>query len=413
MQKLIDWMNSTVAPKLEKISQNHYISALQQSIMKTLPMILVSSVVTVYSQLRKHIVTLPNLSPISSYSFGLISIFIAFMLPFYILENKKIHRTKFVAGFTGISLFMLFVNPKISAAGYLYNFTSFGAGGMFVAIVVGLMVGFVFSMFKKSSFFKEDSVIPDFVKEWFDSMIPIALILLLGWFVVIQSKFDAYSFIVATFMPLVHIMQSPFGFVIIYFIPTVFYSMGISGWVFTPILNPVFLTAIAANAAAVTAGATATYIATSETLYAYLSLGGRGATLPLAFLLLFSASKKLKALGKASLVPSLLNINEPVVFGTIAWNPILMIPMWIIALVLPLITYVTLSLGWFPIPASAFTMWYMPIGLSAFVMTGDFRSLILVVINLGVALAIWYPFFRIYEGREVKKEQDLISNKVE
>ena len=91
---------------------------------------------------------------------------------------------KHIAGFTGIALFMILVNPQITDAGYVYQFSSFGAGGMFVAIVAGLFTAFIMNLYSKFTFFKEDSVMPDFVKEWFDSMLPIATVVLLGWLVV-------------------------------------------------------------------------------------------------------------------------------------------------------------------------------------------------------------------------------------
>lgn len=37
--------------------------------------------------------------------------------------------------------------------------------------------------------------------------------------------------------------------------------------------------------------------------------------------MLRSRSNRLKAMGRATLIPSIFNINEPVVFGVIAWNP--------------------------------------------------------------------------------------------
>src|SRR5690606_15075029 len=109
-------------------------------------------------------------------------------------------------------------------------------GGMFVAIVAGLFTAAVMLLFRRLTFFKEDSVMPDFVKEWFDSMLPIFVVVFVGWLVVIRWGFDIYSAIVALFTPLMSIAQSLPGMVLLYLIPTVFYSMGISGWVFQPIL---------------------------------------------------------------------------------------------------------------------------------------------------------------------------------
>ena len=313
---------------------------------------------------------------------------------------------KITAGFTGVALFMILVNPEITDAGYVYQFSSFGAGGMFVAIVAGLFTAFIMNLYSKFTFFKGDSVVPDFVKEWFDSMLPIATVVLIGWLLVIQLKFDLYTAIVNFFTPLNAIAQSPVGMILLYLIPTVLYSMGISGWVFQPIINPIVLVAITANAEAAASGLAATQPFTNEATYAWLSLGGRGATLPLSIMLLFAASKKLKALGKASIVPSVLNINEPVVFGCVAWNPILMVPMWITALVLPLVTYLAQVTGLVAIPTEVFNMWYCPVFISSWLVNHSLSGLVLTAVNLAISALIFFPFFKIYDRQQLKLEQE-------
>ncbi|MEG1462909.1 MAG: PTS sugar transporter subunit IIC, partial [Anaerorhabdus sp.] len=95
-----------------------------------------------------------------------------------------------------------------------------------------------------------------------------------------------------------------------------------------------------------------------------------------------------------------------VVFGAVAWNPILMIPMWINAIVLPTITYLVMTFGLITIPSEVFSMWYCPVGLSAWLVTHDITGIVLFVINLVVSTAIWYPFFKMYEAQEVSKEQE-------
>ena len=62
----------------------------------------------------------------------------------------------------------------------------------------------------------------------------------------------------------------------------------------------------------------------------YLWIGGVGCTLSLCLLMMFICkSSELKALGRACVVPGIFNINEPIIFGAIAWNPLLMLPMWL------------------------------------------------------------------------------------
>jgi PTS system cellobiose-specific IIC component len=324
------------------------------------------------------------------------------------MEKKRLRKQRLIAGMSSLILFLIVVTPQVEFDKVIgFGHTSLGAGGMFIAIFCGIFTGYVMSLFGKFSFFKEDSVIPDFVRSWFDAMLPIAIIICTGWIVVLIMKVDLYNAVLSIFMPLSTFIQSPFGFIIVMFIYCFLYSMGISSWVLTPVTSPVFLAAITANIAMAQAGtATAANLnlATSSTIYsAYLWVGGIGCTLPLVIMLIRSKAKKLSALGKACLVPSIFNINEPVVFGTIAWNPYLMIPMWIQGIVLPVVTYIfTKVIPFAPIPTLQFEMWYCPFPISTWITTGSISGILLLVVNVVISATIWYPFFKAYEAQEIK-----------
>ena len=115
----------------------------------------------------------------------------------------------------------------------------------------------------------------------------------------------------------------------------------------------------------------------------------------LVILLLFSRAHQLKTLGKASLFPGLLNINEPVVFGCVAWNPIMMIPMWVNGLVIPAITWFALRAGLVPIPAVIFQMWYCPFPISTWIVSKSVSGLVLLAALLVISTLIWLPFLRV------------------
>lgn len=403
MQKFMDYTAEVVAPKLQKIAQNPYISGMQAAILKCVPMVFVSSLVTIYNQVGKH-VTLPSIAPISTYTFGLISLFYAFLVPFFILERKGNNKAKFVGGMTGLALYMMLVNPTVNEAGlYCYNISNFGAGGLFVAIVSGLFTVFVFNLFAKVNIFKEDSPLPDFCKEWFDTMFPVAAVIIVGFLLVFLLQFDLYTFISNLFIPIINIANTYIGFVLLYMIPTVLYTMGISGWVFQPILNPVSTAALAANEAAVAAGTRLPYLYVGGVPTAYLSLGGRGVTFILVIYMIFSKAKSLKALGSACFVPSVLNINEPIIFGAIAWNPVLMIPVWLSSFAVCTTTYLALRLGLVPTPYENFSLWYFPILITGY-LVGSLPGVLLAAVNLGVSAVIFYPFFKIYEKQMVAEE---------
>ncbi|WP_231496613.1 PTS transporter subunit EIIC [Enterococcus gallinarum] len=244
-------------------------------------------------------------------------------------------------------------------------------------------------------------MIPDFVRSWFDAMLPIGIVVLTGWIFVDLLGFDVYNAVLAIFMPLQSVIETPWGFTLMMLIVCFLYSLGISTWVLTPVLNPVLLTAIQANI-----DGKAMNLVTDPTIYsAYLWIGGIGCTMPLVFMLMRSKSKKLKALGTASVAPTIFNINEPIVFGCIAWNPLLMVPMWLQGLILPLIVWLfTKVIAFAPIPTVMFQMWYCPFPIATWLTTGTISGILLMLIVFVVAAAIWYPFFKAYEKQECERE---------
>ncbi|AGF55531.1 PTS system cellobiose-specific IIC component [Clostridium saccharoperbutylacetonicum] len=408
MNNLINWLQNSFSPKMNKINNNVWVVSIKDSIMQTLPFIFLGSVFCLLAILNDYFPNLPSFWTPFGWTMGKISLFVAFLIPFNLMEKKRLRKQRLIAGMSSLILFLIVVTPQVEFDKVIgFGHTSLGAGGMFIAIFCGIFTGYVMSLFGKFSFFKEDSVIPDFVRSWFDAMLPIAIIICTGWIVVLIMKVDLYNAVLSIFMPLSTFIQSPFGFIIVMFIYCFLYSMGISSWVLTPVTSPVFLAAITANIAMAQAGtATAANLnlATSSTIYsAYLWVGGIGCTLPLVIMLIRSKAKKLSALGKACLVPSIFNINEPVVFGTIAWNPYLMIPMWIQGIVLPIVTYIfTKVIPFAPIPTLQFEMWYCPFPISTWITTGSISGILLLVVNIVISATIWYPFFKAYEAQEIK-----------
>lgn len=425
MDRLEKWLEKSFAPRMSKINDNVWILAVKNSVMQVLPLIFLGSLFCLLAILDNYISWWPNFWTPYGWTFGLVSIFIAFLIPFNLMELKKKKKSRLNGGIAGSILFFLSINPqfiadqnaalptKKIAFSALSGIGGFGAGGMFAAIICGIVAGIIINLFSDFSFFKEDSVIPDFVRAWFDSMLPIGIIALFGWFLTDSSflNLNLYQIIVSVFMPLQNFAQGPFGFVLILFIYCFLYSMGISTWVLTPVVSPILLSAAAANVAMVKAGtatnATLNLYTDAAVYSAYLWIGGIGCTLSLVLMLLFMAkSKQLKALGAACIVPAILNVNEPVVFGCVAWNPLMMIPMWLQGIILPTLTYLftkVIPLG--PIPSIMFNMWYCPFPISTWLTTGSIGGIVLMAINFVVSGLIWMPFLKVYDKQVYEKEK--------
>lgn len=413
MQKLINWLETSFAPKMNKINHNVWIVTLKDSVMQILPFILLGSLFCVGAVVENY-VTLPfSFWTPFGWTMGMVSILVAFLLPFNFCEKKRLRKQRLIAACTGVILFLISITPEVVAEGAPgFGSSALGAGGMFCSIVTGLIVCIVFNLFGKFSFFKEDSAIPDFVRQWFDALLPIGLVIFGGFIIVQVCNVNLYQIVSSIFMPLQTVMQTWYGFILINFLTVFIYSMGISSWVLTPVTEPVKLAAITANIGLVAAG-TATVanmnMYTETLVYvAYMWWGGIACTFPLVFLLARSRAKKLKALGRACIAPAIFNINEPVIFGCVAWNPIMMLPMWIIGLVIPTITWIGCKIiAIAPIPEIQFDLWYCPYPISTWIATqGSIVAILFVIFELVIAGLIWYPFFKAYEKQCLIEEDE-------
>ncbi|KAF0522871.1 PTS sugar transporter subunit IIC [Pediococcus pentosaceus] len=407
MNKFMDALNNGFAPKAQKVANNEWILTIKNSILQILPFIFVGSLITLLGIPTNFWDWWPDLSPISSFTFGLTSIFVAFLFPYNLMERKKLNKQKIIAGLSSVVLFLMLANPTWDKTNSIisYQFSELGAGGMFVALVVGVFVAIIMGAFGKFSFFGEDTSLPDFVIAWFDSMLPIMTVIGVGWILTYLIHFDIYQLVVSAFSPLSNSLDTWWGFTLFLFFDCFIYSMGISGWVLAAIDQPIMFAGIANNAQQFAHGQAITHVFTSEVIYSFPWIGGVGCTMPLILMmLLWGKSKRLKALGKACIVPSIFNINEPLVFGTIVWNPYLMLPLWINGIVLPLITVSWFKLGLSPIPHSLMQMWYIPFPFVTWIVSPAFSAILLLLILFVVGGLIYYPFFKVYDKNLVKEE---------
>ncbi len=398
------WLEESFQPKMNKFANNPWMMGLKDTINQIMPLIFLGSlfvVLTLPSNI-KGFEWFSNFWTPFGWSMGMLGLMMAFLLPMNLMEKLRMRRSRIVAATAGLILYLMIITPQLIADESIgFGHSAFGSSGMFISIISGLFVALLVNALGKISFFKEDSVLPDFVRAWFDQMLPIGAVIIVGWVLVFILKFDLYVAIQSLFMPLRNVISNVWGFTLVNLFTIVLYSMGISGWIISPIVIPVLLQNIETNIAT-----GAQLFATQSWDYAYLKIGGLACTLGLVLLMQTAKSKKLKALGRATLVPSIFNINEPVVFGAIAFNPILMIPMWINAIVSPILAWVlTVVIPFGKIPDIQFNLWYLPYPLTTWLATGGhLMSVALVIIIFLVTTAIWYPFFRVYDNQCVREE---------
>ena len=125
---------------------------------------------------------------------------------------------------------------------------------------------------------------------------------------------------------------------------------------------------------------------------------------------MFSKSKYLKSLGRLSILPGLFNINEPMIFGApIVMNPVLGIPFIVAPLVTTTLSYILTVSGVVPMMVARLPF-AMPAPIAAWMSTNwSFSAAVLVIVNFLITMAIYYPFFKVYEKQQLDKEAEELA----
>ena len=402
-----------ITVKLNKFASNPWVAGVQAAVIKIVPLTLVSTLVTIYDIIRGFIPSLPGMDSLSTYTFGIAGLVCAMLVPYYIIEKIADNR-KIMASISSIGMFLMLMMPSYTEEGLAaFNWDWFGATGMFAAIVIGLFVAWIFSITRKFQIFGEDSQMPDFCKEWFDTMLPMAIIFLVGWFITDVAQFSLFPLLYNIFEPVMDGLGNTWlGTVFIEFIQIFVYVFGISCWLIYPLVGTIVESSLAANMSLVAQGLKPTYVYSGMMTNAYNCIGGCGATLPLNLYMLKSKSKKLNTLGKVCIVPSLMNINEPIMYSTVVFNPILMVPAVLAMVVNMTVSYFAITLGLVPAVSTNFSFWYAPIPIQGFFL-GGVPGALLAIVNFLLDCAIWLPFFKIYEKECLKQEESEETKEVE
>ena len=60
----------------------------------------------------------------------MLSLFVAFLIPFNLMEKKRLRKQRIIAGLTGIVTFLMIITPQVVADGAIgFSHDSLGAGG--------------------------------------------------------------------------------------------------------------------------------------------------------------------------------------------------------------------------------------------------------------------------------------------
>ncbi|QIK68834.1 PTS cellobiose transporter subunit IIC [Erysipelothrix sp. HDW6C] len=437
MDKIMQFLEAKLLGPLNKMANTKFIRALMNAGLATIPFTIVGSIFLILNNLPQIIpplktffeATILNYSAVYSVAntmaLGSIAIYYVAATGYYFTEEYRNRDGLNLNSFNGaiLSLFaflmtiiqVTIVNGKamlvtdltqetsvvfngVSVGGWI---TRFSGQGIFVGIITAVLAVQIYRLCVVKNFtIKMPEGVPEGVTRSFAALVPAIIIAFVMIFINLGLAFMGTD---------VHAMLSkPFGFVqglagsypgvlVIMILIHLLWAVGVHGTsiIKNTFVNPILLVALTQNIDG------ASNVFAGDFVNMYLFIGGAGSTLGLCLLFMFkSRSATLKTLGKASIVPAMFNINEPIIFGApIVYNPYLMIPFIIAPLVNVTLAYFATYFGLVGKVVSGIP-WVSPVGIGAFLGTGgDFRAVILAFVCLFASTLIYYPFFKMYDNK--------------
>ncbi|RII36460.1 PTS sugar transporter subunit IIC [Clostridium chromiireducens] len=284
--------------------------------------------------------------------------------------------------------------------------TWIGGAGMITAIVVSLIVSFVYSgMVKRNITIKMPEGVPQGVVNAFSALIPAAIIFTGAAAIYAICKFGFQT----SFVEIIYkVVQTPLqaasdslpGAILIAFAVPFLWFFGIHGGLTVGgMVGPLLTANTAFNAELQKAGtldlAHGAHIVTQQFYDNFINLTGSGQTLGLTLLLLFLAkSAQYKQLGKLALTPNLFNINEPILFGIpVVMNPIMGVPFILGPVLNAILLYFAIASGLLAPMGAQLPPWTVPTVISGFIIGGPSYALAQFVFLI-VSTVIYFPFFK-------------------
>ncbi|MDG9583219.1 lactose-specific PTS transporter subunit EIIC [Streptococcus pneumoniae] len=426
MNKLIAFIEKG-KPFFEKLSRNIYLRAIRDGFIAGMPVILFSSIFIL-------IAFVPNswgfkwsdevvafLMKPYSYSMGILALLVAGTTAKSLTDsvNRSMEKTNQINYMSTllaaiVGLLMLAADPIESglATGFL------GTKGLLSAFLAAFVTVAIYKVCVKNNVtIRMPDEVPPNISQVFKDVIPFtlsvvslyALDLLARHFVGASVAESISKF----FAPLFSAADGYLGITIIFGAFAFFWFVGIHG---PSIVEPAIAAITYANAEVnlnlLQQGMHADKILTSGTQMFIVTMGGTGATLVVPFMFMWlTKSKRNRAIGRASVVPTFFGVNEPILFGApLVLNPIFFIPfifapianVWIFKFFIE-----TLGMNSF----TANLPWTTPAPLGLVLGTNfQVLSFILAALLIVVDVVIYYPFLKVYDEQILEEERSGKSN---
>jgi len=292
-----------------------------------------------------------------------------------------------------------------------------GGKGMIAAIIIGLVVGKIYSTALKNDWIiKLPDAVPEGVSNAFKSLIPGFVIVSLAFLTYIlfsrvfeSTLIEMIYYILQT--PLQNMSDSFWGALSIAIMISLLWWCGVHGPVIVMgIMGPIVTANALHNQSLVNVGETLiagenAKIVTNQFVDQFITVGGSGLTFGLVCcMVLFSRSVQMKQLGRLSLIPGIFNINEPIIFATpIVFNPIMLVPFILAPVLSVCMVYFSISVGLVGPFTAVQVPWTTPMVLSGFIIGGWTAALLQICVFV-MTLFVYFPFFKYQDKLAAEQE---------
>lgn len=441
MEKFQAFMEKYFVPLATKLNGQRHVAAVRDAFTLSFPLTMGGSLVILINYVLLspdgfvasilHLDKLiPNLAdyqaiftPIINGTTSILAIIIAFLTAYELSGNMG--GDKLLSGITSLSCYFIMypTAQEFVNGGSGLSTTYFGAQGLFVSLLVGLVVGELITRLSKNKRLRiaMPEMVPPAVSKSFNLLIPIIMVLGLAGlanFIFLKVTPDGiqalvYNVIQAPLQSLGSSMGTILTFVVV---QQLLWVLGIHGPNTLSALRSIIfaeqgLINLEYTVAAGTAWGAPYPVNWGSINDAFGNIGGSGATLGL-ILAIFLVGRKNKAqyeISKMALAPGLFNINEPIIFGLpIVMNPIYVIPFILAPVVCNIIGYLCVAVFEIIPPVAYSVAWTTPGFLIPFLGSGanNFLSLLIGILCLGVSTLIYMPFVMV-SAKAAQKDDDL------
>ena len=426
MNKLISFIEKG-KPFFEKLSRNIYLRAIRDGFIAGMPVILFSSIFILIAfvpnswgfKWSDDVVNL--LMKPYSYSMGILALLVAGTTAKSLTDsvNRSMEKTNQINYMSTllaaiVGLLMLAADPM--EGGFATGFL--GTKGLLSAFLAAFVTVAIYKVCVKNNVtIRMPDEVPPNISQVFKDVIPFTLSVVSLYALDLLARHFVGASVAESigkfFAPLFSAADGYLGITIIFGAFAFFWFVGIHG---PSIVEPAIAAITYANAEVnlnlLQQGMHADKILTSGTQMFIVTMGGTGATLVVPFMFMWlTKSKRNRAIGRASVVPTFFGVNEPILFGApLVLNPIFFIPfifapianVWIFKFFIE-----TLGMNSF----TANLPWTTPAPLGLVLGTNfQVLSFILAVLLIVVDVVIYYPFLKVYDEQILEEERSGKSN---